>query len=160
DGYVIMDDADFEAAEQEGSRALEVLEFVEAASVDPIYLEKSYYVAPQDASERAYHVLLGALEEAGKAAIVRFVMGTREYHALLRAAEGKLVLHTLYYADEVRELEARWKTVQPSPQELELAVKLIEALAHDFEPGKYHDDHRAKLLERIQAKSEGRQLAP
>src|SRR5215471_15479062 len=147
DDYVIMDDADFEAAEQEGSRALDVLEFVDAESVDPIYLERSYYLAPQDASERAYHVLLAALAEARKAAVVRFVMGTREYHALLRAGDGKLVLHTLYYADEVRELEARWKAVQPTPQEVELGIKLVEALARDFDPTKYHDEHRTKLME-------------
>src|SRR3989337_2272303 len=105
EGYVIMDDADCEAAEREASRALEVLEFVDAESVDPVYLERSYYLAPQEASERAYHVLLSALAEAKKAAVARFVMGTREYHALLRAGEGKLLLHTLYYADQVRELE-------------------------------------------------------
>ncbi len=157
-GYVVMDDADFEAAEREGSRALDVLEFVDAASVDPIYLERSYYLAPQEASERAYHVLLSALAEAGKAAIVRFVMGPREYHALVRPADGKLVLHTLYYADEVRELEAKWKPAQPSSQEVELAVKLIDALAREFDPSKYHDEHRAKLLELIQAKGEGKQV--
>jgi DNA end-binding protein Ku len=159
DGYVIMEDADFEAADPEGSRALEVLEFVDLASVDPVYLERSYYLAPQEASERAYHVLLDALREAGKAALTRFVMGTREYHALLRPGDGKLVLHTLYYADEVREIEARWKAVQPTPQEVELAVKLVEALAHDFDPGKYHDAHRAKLMELVQARAEGRPLA-
>jgi DNA end-binding protein Ku len=160
DGYVVMEDADFEAAEREGSRALEVLEFVEVASVDPIYLERSYYLAPQEASERAYHVLLRALAEAGKAAVVRFVMGTREYHALLRPSDGKLVLHTLYYGDEVRELEARWKLVEPSPQEVELAKKLIDALAQDFDPGKYHDEYRAKLLELIQKKGEGQTIVP
>src|SRR4029450_3331298 len=96
-GYVIMDDGDFEAAERESSRALEVLEFVDVETVDPVYLERSYYLAPQDASERAYHVLLQALAGAEKAAVVRFVMGTREYHALLRSGDGKLVLHTLYY---------------------------------------------------------------
>jgi DNA end-binding protein Ku len=100
-------------------------------------------------------VLLTALGEARKAAVVRFVMGTREYHALVRAGDGKLVLHTLYYADEVRELEARWKPVQPSPPEVELAIKLVDALARDFEPTKYHDEHRAKLMALIQAKAEG-----
>lgn len=161
DGWVVMDDADFEAVEREGSRALEVLEFVDAATVDPLYLERSYYLAPQEASERAYHVLLSALAEARKAAVVRFVMGTRQYHALVRPADGKLVLHTLYYADEVRELEARWKPVEPSPQEVELAVKLIDALGHDFEPAKYQDEHRAKLLELIRAKGEGKEpVAP
>jgi DNA end-binding protein Ku len=158
DGYVVMDDADFEAAAQEGSRALDVLEFVDAASVDPVYLERSYYLAPQEASERAYHVLLAALAEAGRAAIVRFVMGAREYHAMIRPADDKLVLHTLYYADEVREMEARWKPAQPSPQEVELAVKLVDALAQDFDPTKYHDDYRGKLMAVIQAKSEGRQV--
>ena len=160
DDYVIMDDADFEAAEREGSRALEVLEFVDVETVDPVYLERSYYLAPQEASERAYHVLLAALAEAKKAAVVRFVMGTREYHGLLRAGEDKLVLHTLYYADEVRPLEARWKPVEPSPQEIELAVKLVDALARDFDPTKYHDEHRAKLMALIQAKAEGRPAAP
>jgi DNA end-binding protein Ku len=155
DSYVLMDDADFEAVEREGSRALEVLEFVEAESVDPVYLERSYYLAPQEASERAYHVLLTALAEARKAAVVRFVMGAREYHALVRAGDGKLVLHTLYYADEVRELEARWKPAQPSPQEVELAIKLVDALASDFEPTKYHDEYRVQLMERIQAKAAG-----
>jgi DNA end-binding protein Ku len=158
DDYVIMDDADFEAGEHEGSRALEVLEFVEAESVDPVYLERSYYLAPQEGSERAYHVLLSALAEARKAAVVRFVMGTREYHALVRPGDGKLVLHTLYYADEVRELEARWKAVQPSPQEVELGVKLVDALARDFDPTKYHDEHRTKLMELIQAKADGRSV--
>jgi DNA end-binding protein Ku len=131
DSYVLMDDADFEAVEREGSRALEVLEFVEAESVDPVYLERSYYLAPQE------------------------VMGAREYHALVRAGDGKLVLHTLYYADEVRELEARWKPAQPSPQEVELAIKLVDALASDFEPTKYHDEYRVQLMERIQAKAAG-----
>jgi DNA end-binding protein Ku len=159
DDYVIMDDADFEAAEREGSRALEVLEFVDAESVDPIYLERSYYLAPQEASERAYHVLLAALAEAKKAAIVRFVMGTREYHALLRAGDEKLVLHTLYYADEVRELEAHWKAVKPSPQEVELAIKLVDALAQDFDPSKYHDEYRTRLLELIHAKAQGQAIA-
>jgi DNA end-binding protein Ku len=160
DDYVLMDDADFEKAAEEGSRALEVLEFVDAATVDPVYLERSYYLAPQEGSERAYHVLVAALAESGKAAVVRFVMGTRGYHALVRPGEGKLVLHTLYYADEVRELEARWKPVKPAPQEVELAVKLVDALAKDFEPGKYHDEHRARLMELIRARSEGRQVAP
>jgi DNA end-binding protein Ku len=157
-GYVVMDDADFAAAEREGSRALEVLEFVNAATVDPVYLDKSYYLAPQEASERAYHVLLGALRESGKAAVVRFVMGTRQYHALLRPGDGKLALHTLYYADEVRELEARWKAVEPTADEVALGVKLIDALAREFEPGKYQDEHRAKLMELIRAKGEGRQV--
>jgi DNA end-binding protein Ku len=159
DDWVIMDDADFEVGEREGSRALEVLEFVEAESVDPVYLERSYYLAPQEGSERAYHVLLSALAEARKAAVVRFVMGTREYHALVRAGDGKLVLHTLYYADEVRELEVRWKAVQPTPQEVELGIKLVEALARDFDPTKYHDEHRTKLMELIQAKADGRAVA-
>lgn len=159
DGYVILEEAEIESAGQEASRALEVLEFVDLASVDPVYLERSYYLAPQEASERAYHVLLRALAESGKAAVVRFVMGTRQYHGLLRAGDGRLVLHTLYYADEVRELEARWKAVEPTADEVQLGVKLVEALSRDFDPTKYHDAYREQLLALIRAKAEGRPAA-
>lgn len=155
-GYVVMEDADFQAVAPEASRALEVLEFVDLARVDPVYLERSYYLSPQEASERPYHVLLAALREAGKAAVVRFVMGTRQYHGLVRAADGRLLLHTLYYADEVRELEARWKAVEPAAAEVELALKLVDALARDFDPARYHDEYRVKLLELIRAKGEGK----
>jgi DNA end-binding protein Ku len=85
-------------------------------------------------------------------------MGTRQYHALLRPGDGKLVLHTLYYGDEVRALEAKWKAVAPSPDEVTLGAKLIDALARDFDPTKYADEHRTRLLELIRAKGEGRQV--
>lgn len=160
-GYVAMDDADFASVEQATSRAVEVLEFVNVASVDPIYFETSYYLGPQKDSERPYFVLVEALRQAGKAAVVRFVMGSRQHHALIRAAEEKLLLHTLYYADEVRELleAGDWKRVKPAAEEVDLARQFIEALSKDFEAEKYHDEYRERLTQIIRAKAEGEPVA-
>ncbi len=156
-GHVVMDDADVASVEQATSRAVEVLEFVEAASVDPIYFETSYYLGPQKDSERPYSVLLEALRQTGKAAVVRFVMGSRQHHALIRAAPDKLLLHTLYYADEVREVleAADWKRVKPAAGEVELAGQFVEALSKEFDPGKYHDEYREQLTQIIRAKAAG-----
>jgi DNA end-binding protein Ku len=156
DGHVVMEDADFEKVEQASSRVIEVLEFVSLAAVDPMYFETSYYLGPQPESERAYAVLFEALRRSGKAAVVRFVMSTRQHHALIRAAEEALVVHTLHYADEVRQLEKDWKLPKPAPAEVEMANRLIDALAKDgFDPEQYRDEYRDKLTEIIRAKAEG-----
>ncbi len=157
-GYVVMEDEDFEKAERASSRAIEVVEFVDLADVDPLYLERSYYVGPQEDTERPYEVLLQALTESKKAAVARFVMSNRQQYALLRAAEDTLVLHTLYYADEVRAFEAEWKRARPGPEEVKLATRFIEALAKDFDPSKYHDEYREMLDDVIRAKAEGQEV--
>src|SRR5262245_54617116 len=101
--YVVMEPEDFEKAERATSRAIEVRRFVSLASVDPIYFERSYWVAPGDEAERSYQVLLEAMRSTKTAAVVTFVMSDRQQVALLRAASDRLALHTLYYGDEVRE---------------------------------------------------------
>jgi DNA end-binding protein Ku len=155
-GHVVMEDADFEKVEQAASRAIDVLEFVKVAEVDPIYFETSYYLGPQRESERAYAVLLEGLRQSGKAAVVRFVMGTRQHHALVRAGGDSLVLHTLHYADEVRTLDGDWKLPKPAPAEVELAARFIEALSREgFDPETYRDEYREQLTGIIRAKAEG-----
>lgn len=157
-GYVVMEAEDFEKAERATSRAIEVVQFVDESTVDPVYLERSYWVRPQPDMERPYQVLLTALRESGKAAVVTFVMSNRQQYALLRADGDKLALHTLYYGDEVRELEADWKHPKPSPQEVKFAGQLIEALTKKFDPAAFHDEYRERLEEIIRAKAAGKEL--
>ena len=159
-GYVVMDDEDFEKAEQATSRSIEVRHFVDLDAVDPVYLETSYWVGPQEDSERAYEVLLRAMTRKKKGAVVTFVMGRRQHYAVLRPDDDKLVLHTLYYGDEVRALEADWKHPRPGDKEVGFAEQLIEALSGDFTPEKYEDEYRETLLKIIRAKARGEELAP
>lgn len=141
----------------ERSRVLEVEQFVDLSSIDPILFEKSYYVVPQrgDVTERPYWLLFRAMEETGRVAIGRFVMRTKEYLVAVRAAEHVLVLETLFYADEVRDPKEAWvpSIEEPSERELQLARQFIEALAGDWEPTRLRDTHRERLLDLLQSKA-------
>jgi DNA end-binding protein Ku len=158
-GYVVLDDEDFEKARRAGSRAIEVVQFVDQAEVDPLYLERSYYVGPQEDGERPYEVLLRALQESNKAAVVRFVQSNRQQHALLRPSEDFLVLHTLYYADELQRFERDRTRARPAPAEVKLAEQYIEALTQKFVPEAFHDEYRETLKKIIRAKAEGQEVA-
>jgi DNA end-binding protein Ku len=157
-GFVLMEDDDFDKAAAASSRAIDVVQFVDAAAVDPIYLETSYYIAPQPDLERAYTVLLKALQNTNKAAVVTFVMTNRQHYALLRPADDGLVLHTLYYSDEVRPLERRGTLPKAADREVKFAEQYIEALARDFDPEQYRDTYRETLLAVIRAKAEGQEI--
>ncbi len=157
--YVILEDHELDQLEAASSRAIDVVEFVDASEVSSLYLETSYYVTPQEDTERAYEVLLAALNDAKKAAVVRFVASGRQNYAVIQAIEGLLVLHTLYYSDEVRTLEMTWKRPAPHPEEIRLARDFIEALAKSFDPAKFHDEYRERLAALIQAKSAGLTVA-
>jgi DNA end-binding protein Ku len=156
--YVVMADEDFDQAERATSRAIDVVHFVDLDQIDPIYLERSYYVGAQPDLERGYQVLLAAMRKTKSAAVVTFVMSRRQHYALLRPDEDRLVLHTLYYADEVQAFEKDWKASRPSEREVDFAEQYIKALRQDFEPARYHDQYRETLLEVIRAKAEGQTL--
>ncbi len=158
-GYVVMDEADFDRAEKATSRAIEVRHFVDMDAVDPVYLERSYWVAPRADTEHAYQVLLEAMRRTRKAAVVTFVMSRRQQYALLRADGARLALHTLYYGDEVRELPADWKTSRPGEREVRFAEEFIDALSRDFTPAEYRDEYRETLRTIIRAKAEGTEPA-
>jgi DNA end-binding protein Ku len=157
-GFVVMDEEDFEKAAKASSRAIDVVQFVDLAVVDPVYLETSYYISPQPDMERAYSVFLAALQNTRKAALATFVMSNRQHYALLRASEDRLVLHTLYYADEVRPLETASKLTKPGEQEVGFAEQYIEALSKDFDPEQYRDEYRETLGAIIRAKAEGDEI--
>jgi DNA end-binding protein Ku len=138
---------------------MEIQEFVRADQVDPIFLESSYYMAPDKGGEKPYALLFEALRQAQYYGIAKVSMHNREHVVILRPAKRGILLHTMYYVDEIRQVdEFRTDTSMVKEKELELAKTLIDTLAADFEPQKYHDTYRDNLQKLIEAKIEGRKV--
>jgi DNA end-binding protein Ku len=157
DKYVVIDDEDIKKVAPKTARTMEILEFVRVAEVDPIYFESSYYMAPDEAGEKPYALLFEALKETGYCALARLAMHNREHIVILRPAKHGILLHTMYYRDEIKMVEEfRTDTSIIKPAELTLAKTLIESLAAGFDPDKYSDGYRANLKALIQAKIEGK----
>jgi DNA end-binding protein Ku len=161
---VTVDAEELESVAPERSRALEVEQFIDLEDIDPVHFEKSYYVIPQreGVTERPYWLLYRAMEEAGKVAIGRFVMRTKEYLVAVRPAEHVLMLETLFYADEVRDPKEFWisSMEEPSDRELRIARQLLEALEGEWEPDRRPDEHRQRLLELLHSKLDEAVVVP
>ena len=135
---------------------MEILEFVKSAEVDPVYFESSYYMLPEEAGRRPYALLTKALEESEYVAIAKLTMHNREYTVFLRPHKGGMMLHTMYYKEEVREVEGYGAPdVEIKEAEIKVAHQLIEALADEWDPDKYHDDFQDNLKKLIETKLEG-----
>ena len=135
---------------------MEILEFVKSSDVDPVYFESSYYMMPEEAGRRPYALLTKALEESEFVAIAKLTMHNREYTVFLRPHKGGMMLHTMYYAEEVREVESFGAPdVEIKDAEIKVAHQLIEALAGEWDPEKYHDTFQENLKKMIETKLEG-----
>jgi DNA end-binding protein Ku len=157
--YVLVDPDELEPFIPAATRTVELEEFVEQSEIDPIYYETAYYVAP-DANPKPYVLLARAMEEAGKVAIGRFVMRNKQYTAAIRAVDGRLMMSTLAYADEVVQPDsidelAGLDDVDVSAREVQMAEALVESLSDEFAPDKYHDDYREQVLDLIEKKAAG-----
>jgi DNA end-binding protein Ku len=160
DQYVILSPEELKALEEKSTGMIDVIEFVPLAKVDREYLEKVYYLGPDKGGDRAYRLLVAALQETGRAALGQYAARGRQYLVLLRPLNGVLVMEQLHYADEVRpttEVEIPQGEVKPT--ELALAKQLIEQTANDsFQPDKYKDTVRERVLETIQQKIDGQDI--
>jgi DNA end-binding protein Ku len=161
--YVIVEPEELEALAPESSRSIEIEEFVELAAIDPLFFDHSYYLVPDDVAARPYALLVEAMAGTGKVGIGRFVLRTKQYLAALRPRDGALVLSTLLFADEVVETtDLEVKTTgdtKPSERELSMARQLVNSLSAEWEPEKYKDDYREKVLGLLEAKAEGNEFA-
>ncbi len=156
DRYVVIDDADIKKVAPSTAKVMEILEFVKAADIDPIYLETSYYMAPEEAGEKPYALLFDALKKTGYAGIAKLAMHNREHIVVLRPGEKGVLLHTMYYSNEIRQVdEFRTDLTLVKEKELTLAMSLVEALVADFEPEKYTDTYRDNILQMVEAKKHG-----
>ena len=154
--YVIVEPEEIKKIEPKTAKTMEILEFVKSEEVDPVYFESSYYMMPEDAGRRPYALLTKALEESEYVAIAKLTMHNREYTVFLRPHKGGMMLHTMYYKEEVREVEGFGAPdVEIKEAEIKVAHQLIEALADEWDPEKYHDDFQDNLKKLIETKLEG-----
>jgi DNA end-binding protein Ku len=157
--YVVVEPEEIKKIEPKTAKAMEILEFVKSDDVDPIYFESSYYLVAEEAGKRPYALLAKALEETGYLAIAKLTMHNREYTVILRPYESGMMLHTMYYSDEVREMESfGTEGIELKEAEVKVAHQLIEALAADFDPDKYHDQFQENLKQLIKARLEGQEV--
>src|SRR5699024_6402326 len=161
--YVLLEPRELEEIAPGRSRTIEITDFVEGEQIDPIYFQKSYYLAPsRDDAERAYQLLSEAMADTGRIAIANFVMRSRQYLAAVRAQEGVLVLETMHFADEVRspsdELDHLPARTEPAERDLKMAVSLIDSMTVHWDPNNYADSYRQKVLDLVRSKARGEGL--
>jgi DNA end-binding protein Ku len=153
DRYVVLSDEDFRRANPEASKTVDILAFVELREIQPQHFETPYYLKPEKRGEKAYALLRETLQKAGKAGVASVVIRTKQYLAALVAQDDLLVLNTLRYAEELKapsELEIPKAKV--TPKELDMALRLVEDMADDWQPAKFKDTYREDLLKRIKEK--------
>jgi DNA end-binding protein Ku len=160
DQYVVLTAEELKSLEEKATGMIDVIEFVPLAKVDREYLDKVYYLGPDKGGDRAYRLLSAALEETGYAALGQYAARGRQHLVLLRPLNGVIVMEQLHYADEVRPTtEVTIPEGEVKPAELNLAKQLIEQTATDtFDPQKYKDTVRERVLETIQRKVEGQDI--
>jgi len=161
DQYVRLTDEELKGLEGEASEAIEITEFVPLAKVDPIYFEKTYYLGPDKGGEKPYRLLADAMTKAAKVALAKFIMRGKENLVLVRAAKNGLMLHTMYFADEVRSFDeiAKGETAKIGSAETNLALRLVDELSNqEFEAEKYEDQYRQRVMELVATKAEGKDI--
>jgi DNA end-binding protein Ku len=159
DKYVVIDDEDIKKVAPKTAKTMEVLEFVKAEQVDAIFFESSYYMAPDEAGEKPYALLFEALRQSDCVGVAKIAMHNREHIVVLRPGPKGILLHTMYYPDEIRQVEEfRTDTSLVKPKELEMAKMLIDSLLAGFEPEKYKDGYRENLMSMIEAKVAGKEV--
>jgi DNA end-binding protein Ku len=162
--YVVIEPEELAALDAAATRTIDIEEFVDLADIDPVYFEHSYYLVPDGRAEKPYALLVETMARTGKVALGRFVLRTKQYLATLRARDGVLVLATMLYEDEVvapEDLDVpTTAATTPSERELTMATALVESLSATFEPSKYKDDYREKVLSLIEAKADGEVVVP
>ena len=164
DRYVVIEPGELEALEPKKTRTIEIEDFVELAQIDPVYYDHPYYLAPGAGGVKPYRLLLEAMRETGKVAIARVVIRSKEQLVALRPMGDALGMATMIFADEIlppdriEEIQEAAE-VKTTKRELEMAKQLVDSLAGDFEPDKYRDTYRQEVLDLIERKAQGEEIA-
>ena len=161
DQYVQFTEDELKSLEGEASKMIDIAEFVPLSEVDPIYFEKTYYLGPDKGGDKAYRLLAEAMKNAGRVALAKYVMRGKESLVLIRPAKDGLMLHFMYFADEVRDFSEvdKGEEAKLKPGELELAERLIVELSKpEFHPEEFADDYRERVLGVVESKVEGKEV--
>jgi DNA end-binding protein Ku len=161
DQYVRVGEDELKALEGEASKTIDIAEFVPLEKVDPVYFEKAYYLGPDKGGEKAYRLLTDAMAKSGRVAVATFVMRGKESLVLIRPSSDGLMLHTMFFSDEVRSFGEIDKGAGAKIRdgEMDLAQQLIDGLSNDdFKPETYEDSYRVRVLQLIESKVEGKEI--
>jgi DNA end-binding protein Ku len=164
DRYVTIDPGELDALDPKATKTIDIVEFVDISEIDPIYYDHSYYLAPAAGGAKPYRLLLEAMKESGKVGIGRVVLRSKQQLCALRPTDDVLTLTTMLWGDEVLapdrldELESV-EEAEASDRELKMAEQLIESLSADWDPGEFHDEYRARVLDLIERKAAGEEIA-
>jgi len=161
--FVIVSDEELEGLPVKSAKYIDIVDFIHIGEVDPVYYDKTYYLWPEKGGEKPYLILRDAMQKTGRAAVAKVTLRDKEHLCLVRLVGDTLSIAMMYFQDEIRstaelgiaELAQR---VSVRPEEMDMAVKLVENLTAAFDPGKYHDAYREELLKLIRAKVEGREV--
>ena len=159
DQYVVVEPAELEAIEPRKTKTIDIEDFVDLEEIDPIYYDHPYYLLPGQGAQKPYKLLVTAMEDSQKVAIARVVIRQKEQLVAIRPANGVLAMSTMNFADEVIHAgsfdETPGDDVDTSKREIDMARQLIDSLSSDFEPEKYHDEYRERVLDLIERKAQG-----
>ena len=154
DKYIVITDEELESVSPERSRTIEIVEFIDTADVDPLYYNHPYYLVPAKGGEKAYRLLVEVMRRTAKAGLAKFVLGEREYLVALKSTQGALSLITLHYSEEILSDEEIAPGGGPiEPEEKARLKKIIKEMTADFNPDKYADERRAKLVNLLKKKA-------
>jgi DNA end-binding protein Ku len=159
--YVIVSDDEIKKITPRSSTVMEIVAFVKQEQIDPIYFDASYFMLPDKESEKPYALLLKTLQDSNRVGIATITMHQREYTVFIRPRNNGLTIHTMYYANEIREVTGYGKAekdVKLKPAELRLAEQLVDSLSQDFKPEKYHDKFQDNLRALVEAKQKGKAI--
>jgi DNA end-binding protein Ku len=163
DRYVVITPDELDAIEPRKTKSIDIEDFVDLDEIDPLYYDHPYYLLPGQGAQKPYKLLVTAMEEANKVAIARVVIRTKEQLVAIRPVGGILAMASMNFADEVIDPEnfdeAPGEDVDTSKREVQMAQQLIDSLTTEFDPSKYHDTYRERVLEMIEAKAEGQEIA-
>lgn len=159
--FIEMEKDELDALAKEQTKSIEIIDFVNLTEVDPIYFNRSYFIGPGENGGKPYMLLKQAMEDSGKIGIAKVMIRSKQHLAVVRVYDKGLVLETIYFPDEVRNIEHVPdipENIDLNKKELDMAVQLIDQLTTEFDPEKYHDDYREELIEAIESKVKGEQI--
>jgi DNA end-binding protein Ku len=158
DKYVVITDGDFEKIKTEKDKTIQILHFADLDTINPIYYEKSYHTVPETGGEKAFELLRTAMKDENKVAIAKTVMGNKETLLAIIPAQDNILISTMFFEDDIKELPKSYIRPNLNEGELKMAKTLIESMVQPFEPALYKDEYQERLRDLIQGKIAGREI--